>query len=643
MFTENSTEYYSETENVFLKVKVFVPQSLNVKIIKVHIENPTEEEVRLKFESVIIMNRKEYGKTVSCTRDGNSLFYTNTFNSEFQTGTVFISGLGMKVEGTTLIGTADKESEHEKVIFMGYGRTFRSSKALCNLLTEERVKHEEFKLEKEPLSTIKINTPSRELNLLYNNFLVNQIIKCRLYAKTGFHQCSGAYGFRDQLQDTLCISVLDCKYLRQQILTCASHQFIEGDVMHWFHKEKRADKKITGVRTKSSDDLLWLPFAICEYIEKTDDIIFLKTVCNYISAEKLDESTDEKFVEAEISELKETVYEHGKKALIKAATKGEHGLVQFGSGDWNDGFNKLNGGETVWGTFFIITVLEKFANICDKTEDTEFLFFCKSKADSYRNSINSFAWSKDRYIRGFRPSGEILGDETCSECKIDLITQSFAAICGGFDSEKVITALDTAEKYLADKTKGIYRLFTPPFHEKLNSPGYITGYIPGVRENGGQYTHAAIWYALALLKTNQPQKAFEVLELINPIHHSKTLSDVMKYRNEPYVLSADIYTNPAHFGMGGWSWYTGSAGWFFKTVTEELLGIKQKGNCLFFEPKIPENWYSFSAEIKKNGSTVSLKVIRSADSSNIGKLIVNNKEMKMIPLDGETYNATLYI
>ncbi len=643
IFNDKYTDYISIAENILIKVRVFIPEKLKVKVIKVKVENPNKYNIKLKFTANIIMNDRKHGKTVSKTRVDDTLYFRNPFNSEFRYGITFLKGINMKPEGDGLFSIMQGEQTSESIILLGYEGTALAAEKTTNILTQERILKEERNLLENHENNIEIQTPSNELNLFYNSFLKNQIINCRLYAKAGFHQCSGANGFRDQLQDALCIVTLDSNFLKRQILLCAQNQFEEGDVLHWFHEKDISSNLHKGVRSKSSDDLLWLPYAIYEYTEKTQDFNFLNSNRHYIRYESLKDEEKEKYVEAEISDISESIYEHGKRALLKAATKGKHGLVIFGSGDWNDGLNEIGNGETVWGTFFIIMVLERYAKLSNKLEDYEFEKFCLESARKYRENLDDYAWDNDRFIRGYLEDGSKFGCESSSECKIDLIAQSFAAICGGFDPEKTDTAINTAERHLVDRENRIIKLFDPPFNKSTENLGYIQGYLPGIRENGGQYTHASLWFVLALLKNGEKNKAFEVLDMINPINHSKTLNETKNYRNEPYVLSADIYTNPAHYGMGGWSWYTGSAGWFFKIVTEEILGLKQIGNSLFIEPKIPDYWNSFSIKIKKDGKTVSLNVIRSADQSVSNKLIVDGKNMSSINIDGNNHNAIYYI
>lgn len=285
---------------------------------------------------------------------------------------------------------------------------------------------------------------------------------------------------------------------------------------------------------------------------------------------------------------------------------------------------------------FAITVLERFSAVCERLGKTEERDFCLEKAKSYRLAVENTCYDKDRFVRGFFADGTPFGTEKNTDCKVDLLPQSFAAIVGGFDEEKVRTALSTAEKYLVDRKNGIIKLFSPPFFNGPENPGYIKGYIPGVRENGGQYTHAAVWFALAHFRTGQTEKAVEFLDIINPVNHSKTPEDIRRYRGEPYVLSADVYSNSAHVGMAGWSQYTGAAGWYFKVVTEELLGIKRKNGALFIEPSLPDSWDGFSAEIFIDGTRVILTVENGSD-----KLWVDGYPKAFVPLDGKRHTVKL--
>lgn len=636
IFKKGYAEYIGEAEDIRVRITVFVPVRIAAKIIKISIENGSPETVRIKYVPKIIMSDSDNCRTVNNTREDDVLYFTNSYNSAFGKGCVCLFGDGMKPDGALLSGYVSAGSSEEKTAVIGYALSVKQAGQLCALLTKKRCELEFGKITSPDKNRIEIRTPSEELNLLYNTFLPEQIIHCRIYAKTGFYQCSGAYGFRDQLQDAVCAAMIDTQYLKKQLLRCASHQFVEGDVMHWFHFKLSQNDGISGLRTRSSDDLLWLPYAVCEYIEKTADFSFLDRKRPYITGKLLEKDEDEKFIKASLSDEKDSIYGHCKRAITFAVKKGPHGLLLFGYGDWNDGINKIGNGETVLGTFFIIIVLEKFAKTAKMKGDDNFADFCIKTAEFFRNSVENTSWSGDRFIRGFYPSGKPFGDDKSEECKIDILAQSFAAIAGGFPDEKVKTALDTADKLLVDKENKIVKLFTPPFNSSSENPGYIMSYIPGVRENGGQYTHAAIWYALALLKEGLNGDAFRILDMINPINHTRTKEDVILYRNEPYVLSADVYTNKAHYGMGGWSWYTGSAGWYFKTVTESILGIKQEGSYLMIAPRIPENWNGYEANIRRNGAKIKIRVVKGAES---GTLTVDGEKRSVIPLDGQNHDA----
>ncbi len=298
--------------------------------------------------------------------------------------------------------------------------------------------------------------------------------------------------------------------------------------------------------------------------------------------------------------------------------------------------NGIQGGESVFTTMFAIAVLERFSSLCRRLVENEMAEFCAECAEKYRDAIEKHCYDNDRFVRGFFADGTPFGSAKNVDCKVDLLPQSFAAIVGGFDDVKVKTALETAEKYLVDRKNGIIKLFAPPFCDGPENPGYIKGYIPGVRENGGQYTHAAVWFALAHLKSGQTDKAFEFVDMLNPVNHTKTLDDVKKYRGEPYVLSADVYSNAAHEGMAGWSQYTGAAGWYFKVVTEEILGIKRKNGTLIVEPLLPSSWNGYSAQIDIDGTNISLTV------ENGGTVLsVDGSAADFIPIDGKRHTVKL--
>lgn len=444
----------------------------------------------------------------------------------------------------------------------------------------------------EKLSVIQVDTPSESFDLMQNGWLQYQVISCRMWARSSFYQSGGALGFRDQLQDSLSIVHTGPEMVRNQILLHARHQFKEGDVQHWWHEPWGR-----GTRTRCSDDLLWLPYVTAEYIRVTGDEGILKTRLPFVEEEALQESEMERYARPGVSALTATLFEHCILAIEKASKFGAHGLPLMGSGDWNDGMNSVGEkglGESVWLGWFMISVLKSFAPVCALMGDTTHADNYTKTAVEITQAIEKNAWDGEWYRRAYFDDGKILGSRQNSECKIDAIAQSWAVISGASDKKRTATAMCSLEKYLVDKKNGIIKLLAPPFDCGELEPGYIKGYLPGVRENGGQYTHAAAWAIMAWAKLGEGDKAWEGLELVNPINHTKNAKDCSTYKLEPYVMAADVYALYPNAGRGGWSWYTGSASWMYKTGLEDLLGFKKNGDSLAIDPCIPGEWTEFS-------------------------------------------------
>ncbi len=439
-----------------------------------------------------------------------------------------------------------------------------------------------------------------------------QTLACRMWARTSFYQSGGAYGFRDQLQDSLMFLNIDPEITRKQILYHAEHQFLEGDVLHWWHPEKT-----NGIRTKFSDDLLWLPYTICEYLETTEDYSILNEECHYVSAPQLSENEDEKYMEVEKNPEKESLYIHAIKAIEKSLNFGENGIPQMGSGDWNDGMNNVKG-ESVWLGFFLYNILTRFSKICEYQKDTS----RKSKylriADELKTNINQNAWDGKWFKRAYFEDSTALGSETSQECKIDGISQSFAVISGAGEEEKCKEAMKNLDKNLVDRKNMIIKLLTPPFINIEKNPGYIKAYIPGVRENGGQYTHGAAWSIIANALLKKGEKATEYFRILNPIEHARTFDAALKYKVEPYVISADVYSNANMAGRGGWSWYTGSSSWLYIAALQNIIGIKRKGNILTIDPCISKEWESIYVEYKYKKATYKINIYN-PDKKETGK------------------------
>ena len=482
------------------------------------------------------------------------------------------------------------------------------------------------------LGNIKVDTPMESMNIMLNGWLLYQTLCSRMLAKTGYYQSGGAYGFRDQLQDCIGLKYISPEILKKQIIKHAMHQFKEGDVEHWWHEETNR-----GIRTRFSDDLLWLPYMVAEYINFTGDWSILKEKVEYLEGPVLEEGVDEKYDLYLPSQEKESIYKHCIKAIEKSLNFGENGLPKIGSGDWNDGFSTVGNkgkGESVWLGFFQYNVLDKFSKLCEKygdelEENIETSNSGKIRSEKYkkimenlRKNLNTNAWDGRWYKRAFMDDGNVLGSIQNEECRIDSIAQSWATISNAGDNDKKYISMESLEKHLIDKEAGIIKLLDPPFEKSKLEPGYIKAYIPGTRENGGQYTHGAIWAIIAESLLGFGDKASEYFRMINPIEHSRTKEEAKRYKVEPYVIAADIYGGSLA-GRGGWTWYTGSSSWMYEAGIKYILGLRVEGNILKIEPCIPNNWNEYSIKYKYGNSIYNIKIIR------------KNMQEKKVYLDGK--------
>ncbi len=462
---------------------------------------------------------------------------------------------------------------------------------------------------------------------MLNGWTVYQTIESRLLGRSGYYQSGGAYGFRDQLQDTLGLKYIHPEFLKHQILKHAKHQFVEGDVEHWWHEETGR-----GIRTRFSDDLLWLVYVTLEYINHTGDTSILEIEIPYLQGELLKEGEDEKYDKYQVTSFKEPLYEHCKKAIERSLNFGENGLPKIGSGDWNDGFSTVGNkgkGESVWLGFFLYGILDKFIPICKQKGEEELAQKYTTIQNQLKRALNTNGWDGRWYKRAFMDDGNILGSMENDECRIDSIAQSWSIISQAGDNDKKYISMDSLENHLVDRENGIIKLLDPPFAKGKLEPGYIKAYLPGVRENGGQYTHAAIWVIIAEALLGFGDKALEFYRMINPIEHSRTKDASNKYKVEPYVIPADIYGAGNLAGRGGWTWYTGSSSWFYKAGIEYILGLKIENGYLRIDPCIPKDWKEYSMQYKWENSVYTIKV-SNPNNKNTGvtKVLLNGIEVE---------------
>jgi cyclic beta-1,2-glucan synthetase len=457
----------------------------------------------------------------------------------------------------------------------------------------------------ERLSTITVKTPEPSFDAMINRWALYQALACRIWARSALYQSSGAYGFRDQLQDAMALVYAEPGLARDQIVRAAARQFLEGDVQHWWHPQTGR-----GVRTRFSDDLVWLPYVVDFYVRTTGDSSVLDEYVPFLSMRALGPDEHEVYDLPQVTDEHGSVYEHCLRALRRASTAGEHGLPLIGSGDWNDGMNRVGvegKGESVWLAWFLIATLRSFAEHVQKRDDSEVAEECKRNADEYAAAVEAHGWDGEWYRRAYFDDGTPLGSRESEECRIDSIAQSWSVISGG-RADRQRMAMSSLEKYLVDDDARLLRLLTPPFNKTEKDPGYIKGYLPGVRENGAQYTHAALWAVLATALQGDHDRAFELYQMINPLTHARTPEEVAAYKVEPYAVPADVYTAQGQVGRGGWTWYTGSAGWMYRVGLEAILGFTKRGDTLFIEPRTPASWSDYVIEYRYGASQYVISV-----------------------------------
>ena len=685
------TQILNTTNNLRQEVEIFVPNEESLKVIDFRIKNLVNEERNLKLVVYIkpVLGEDEYltNGNLLIEKENNILKIKNVFRDEnFKNRIMFISS-NLKINSFT----------GEKDNFFGNGDILNPDSLYINLnnksgignnscigieflikldkledkkfnilmgeelnenkiieLNEKFRVQENVEIEKERtknkwsdlLNTIKVRTPSESLNILVNGWLVYQTLASRILGRTGYYQSGGAYGFRDQLQDCLGIKYIDSKFLKEQILNCARHQFVEGDVLHWWHNETKK-----GIRTKFSDDLLWLVYGVIEYIDFENDTSILEEEVEYLNGEILKENEDERYDLYHKSNLKEDVFSHCIRAIENTINKGIEPFPKIGVGDWNDGFSKIGDkgkGESVWLGFFLYDILNRFIPICDLKQRHDLVERYSEIKEKLKKNLNSYGWDGRWFKRAVTDEGALIGSMNSEECRIDSIAQSWSVISGAGDNDKKFIAIQEAENYLIDKENKIIKLFDPPFEKSVINPGYIKAYPPGIRENGGQYTHSACWFLIAETMLGFGDKALEIAQMINPIEHSRNREEAKKFKLEPYIIEADLYTNKDLIGQGGWNWYTGSSSWYYKAIIEYMLGLKIRNGFLEIKPCISKEWKEYEIQYKYKTTLYNIK-IKNNFGKNVGinKFLLNgetqeNKRVQLVD-DGKIYNIEIFM
>jgi cellobiose phosphorylase len=506
---------------------------------------------------------------------------------------------GGKDDVVFLLGQAESEEEARRLV-----RSYGDARRAKQMLEEVQAGWDRI------LGAVQVRTPDAALDLMLNRWLLYQVLACRVWGRSGLYQSGGAFGFRDQLQDAMALVHGAAEEARAQILRAAARQFEEGDVQHWWHPPAGR-----GVRTRITDDLYFLPYVTCHYVSTTGDAALLDERVPFLRAPVLQPDQEEDYGLPEVSDVTGTIYEHCVRALEHGLKLGPHGLPLMGTGDWNDGMNQVGAGgqgESVWNGWFTLATLREFAGLAEQRKDTARASWCRERAEALREALEEHAWDGGWYRRAYFDDGTPLGSAQNDECRIDSIAQSWAVISGAGDPERARQAMAAVEDHLVRDADQMILLFAPPFDRGVLEPGYIKGYVPGIRENGGQYTHAATWVVLATALLGRGGRALEQFALLNPIRHATTPEQVARYKVEPYVMAADVYGAPPHTGRGGWTWYTGSASWMYRVGLEAILGFRRRGERLRIEPCVAADWPGYELTYRHRSATYHIVVENAA-------------------------------
>lgn len=669
VFYRGRAEYACTIGGVEIKTTVFVPSEEPCKALLISVKNTSSARVSVSLcygaDLVLGQTPQADGRILRIKEAEGAMYAQNPYRPEYGKAVVYLTGDRVDFAGRNKLSflcgrfeQAGREASGEEPFFycgktvslppgadewsafvLGYGPQQSIAQDRARRVDIWRVREwlrHDAPLFERSYAPLRIKTPAEAFDRFVNTFLYYQVIQSRIHARTAFYQSSGAFGFRDQLQDAMSVAAVDPSYLKRQLLRSCLHQFEEGDVMHWWHYVPGRGRDM-GVRTRCSDDLLWLPLAAADYLEKTGDGSILRRELPYLKAQPLEKGETERYFRPDYGSVRETVYGHCLRAFRRGLRYGNHGLLLFGGGDWNDGYSNAGArgvGESVWLSMFAIYVIDAFLPVCRTFADGETYAYLLSQKRGLVDAVEKHGWDGEWYLRGYYDDGGVMGGALSDECKIDILPQAFSAICGVFAKERVALAMESADRLLTDRRSRLVKLFAPPFVKGTHDPGYVCGYVAGVRENGGQYTHGACFAAYARYLSGEADRGYELLDLLNPLRKYGG-TDPGDYRNEPYVLSGDVYAAEEFTGRGGWSWYTGAAGWYFRIVLEELLGVKVRGDRAYIRPQPPCAWDGFSFTVTLRDTVLAVEAVRGNEYG----VYVDGGKTPYVPLDGRRHSV----